>query len=156
MANPKPTKTTLKKGDKLPPRGRAKRTLILDAIIKESLLDLDKSATRDEAEGALFGHMAKRALTIDDQNSGMILKILMDKGWASLKSNSELVNFEFSKDAKPHVQAAQVLKAASDGVIPPDIANTFISAIKSMIEIEEYTDLKDRIVKLEAALSGEA
>ena len=32
MANSKSTSTTLKKGDKLPPRGKAKKSLMLDAI----------------------------------------------------------------------------------------------------------------------------
>jgi len=31
-----------------------------------------------------------------------------------------------------------------------------IQSIKSMVDVEEYTDLKERIEKLEKALSGES
>ena len=118
-------------------------------------MDANKDATNEETEQLFFGHIAKRACNPEDQASGMLLKLLTDKGWSSLKQTSELVNFDFDEGALPHIQATQVLKAASDGIIPPDIANTFISAIKSMIDIEEYTALKDRIEKLEAVLNGE-
>ena len=37
-----------------------------------------------------------------------------------------------------------------------DTGNTFIQSIKAMIDIEEYTDLKDRIDKLEKALNGQS
>jgi hypothetical protein len=36
----------------------------------------------------------------------------------------------------------------------PDIGTMFISSIKSMLEIEEYTELKARIDKIEAVLNG--
>ena len=48
------------------------------------------------------------------------------------------------------------MKGIADGVIPPDIGAQFVSSIKSMIDIEEYTDLKERIEKLEATLNGES
>ena len=48
------------------------------------------------------------------------------------------------------------MSAAARGLIPPDIANTFIQSIKSMIDIEEYTSLKERIAKLEETLNGNA
>ncbi|RKW71286.1 hypothetical protein, partial [Bacillus sp. L75] len=82
--------------------------------------------------------------------------LLADKGWASVKPSSEMINFNFDEDALPHIQAAQVMKAAAEGRIPPDIANTFIQSIKAMIDIEEYTDLKTRIENLEKVLAGES
>jgi len=149
--------TTITKDNRLnaKPRGRSKRNIILEAIRSASLLNASKDATNEETEQLFFGHIAQRACNPEDQSSGMLLKLLTDKGWSSLKQTSELVNFDFDEGALPHIQATQVLKAASDGIIPPDIANTFISAIKSMIDIEEYTALKDRIEKLEAVLNGE-
>lgn len=147
--------TTLKRGDCLPNRGKSKKNLILDMLRGKSLLDLSPGSTNDEAEQAFFHHIAKSAFNLEDANRGMCLKLLTDKGWASVKPSSELIEFEFDKDALPHVQAAQVMNAAARGLIPPDIANTFISSIKSMIDIEEYTDLKGRIEKMEAILNGE-
>ena len=135
-------------------RGRSKRTLILEAIKETSLVGTSKDSTPEEVEVAFFKHVAERATNAEDNNSGMCLKLLADKGWASVKPSSECVSFDFDDKAEPHEQAAQVVKAASKGLIPPDIANTFVSSIKSMIDIHEYTELKQRIEKLEAVLDS--
>ena len=149
--------TTLKKGDSLPPRGKAAKTLILEMLREESLLGLTGKSTREEAEKAFFKCVAIKALDPEDSNSGMCLNLLASKDWPSLKPSNEAVEFDFDKDAAPHVQASQIMFAASNGLIPPDIANTFIQSIKAMIDIEEYTNLKDRIEAIEKSLglSGE-
>lgn len=148
--------TTLKKGDNLPPRGRSNKTLIIEAIREASLIGLNEKSTNEQCEKAFFKHVAVSAFNLEDQNRGMCLKLLADKGWSSIKPTNDLVTFEFDEEARPYVQASQVMTAAAKGVIPTDIANTFIQSIKAMIDIEEYTDLKERIEKLEAALNGES
>ena len=40
----------------------------------------------------------------------------------------------------------------ASGKIPSDIGNVFIQSIKSMIDIEEYTDLKERLISIEQSL----
>lgn len=151
MAN---SKTTLKKGDNLPGRGKSKKNVVLDALKAKGVLGLRANSTNEKAEAAFFGEIVNVALNVDDNNRGMCLKLLADKGWASIKPSCEKVIFPFTKDAEPHIQAAQVMDAVSQGLIPPDIGNTFVQSIKAMIDIEEYTDLKERIIALEAALSG--
>lgn len=146
--------TTLKKGDNLPARGRSAKTLILEMFRENSLLELNGKSTKEEAEKAFLKHIATRAIDPEDSNSGMCLNLLANKGWPNLKSSNETVEFDFDREALPHIQAGQVMFAAANGLIPPDIANTFIQSIKAMIDIEEYIDLKARIEKLEKALSG--
>lgn len=146
------SKTTLKAGDNLPPRGRSNKTIILEMMREQSFLKLNKDSTKDAAEKAFFATVAKSAFNPEDQNRGMCLKLLADKGWASVKPSSEMIEFEFDIDALPHVQAAQVMKGAAEGRIPPDIANTFVQSIKAMIDIEEYTQLKKRIESIEKSL----
>jgi len=153
MAN---SSTTLKKGDNLPGRGRSAKTLILEMMREESLIDLTPKSSKEEAEKAFLKHIAVRAFDTEDNNSGMCLTLLSNKGWPNLKPSNETIHFDFDEDALPHIQAAQIMKGAACGQIPPDIANTFIQSIKAMIDIEEYTDLKTRIEKLEAALNGES
>ncbi len=147
------SKTTLKAGDNLPARGKSKKNLILDMLKARSMLQLTKKSTNDEAEQAFFHHVATSAFSLEDNNRGMCLKLLADKGWASVKPSSELIEFEFDDKAVPHIQAAQVMSAAAKGLIPPDIANTFIQSIKSMIDIEEFTNLKERIMALEKLIN---
>ena len=136
-------------------RGKSKKTLILDALKQNGLINLRKNSSDEKAEMAFFGEIAKVAMNPEDTNRGMCLKLLCDKGWASVKPSGELVEFDFDVTKEPHEQAAQVMDAASRGFLPPDIANTFIQSIKSMIDIEEFTHLKERIEKLERALNGD-
>lgn len=78
---------------------------------------------------------------------------LVDKIIPNLKAVAPMVEFEFNGEEKPHIQAAQVMVAISLGQIPPDIGGMFISSIKYMIDIEEYTDLKSRIESIEKSLN---
>jgi hypothetical protein len=70
------------------------------------------------------------------------------------KAVSPIFTFELPKDAKPHIKADYILTAMANGEIPSDIGGICIQAIKAMIDIEEYTDLKDRIEKLEKSLAS--
>lgn len=139
-------------------RGKSKKTIILNAIRSESMIDFadDDSLTdvenRDRAEAAFFTHIANRAFNPSDEGSGMCLKLLADKGWSSVKPSSDYIEFDFDKDAKPHIQASQVMKATADGLIPPDIANMFVSSIASMMKIEEVTEISRRLAEIEKAL----
>lgn len=133
-------------------RGKSKRNIVLEALKEQGLLGLRKNSSNETAEKAFFGEVAKAALDPEDSRSGLCLKLLSDKGWASIKPSNELVVFDFDKDAPSHVQAVQVMNAASTGKIPPDIANLFIQSIKAIIDIEEYTSLKARIMEIEKSL----
>lgn len=133
-------------------RGRSKRNLILDSIREKSLIGVDSNASNEDVEKAFFGHVASRAFNPEDQNSGMCLRLLADKGWSSVKPTMEHVEFEFDESAEPHIQAAQVMKAASDGLIAPDVANMFIGSIASMLKIEEVTEIKKEIEQIKEKL----
>lgn len=135
-------------------RGKAKKTLILNAIKKASLMGTNPDSTRDEAEEAFFVHVATQAANLTGEHFGLCLKILADKGWSSVKPTMEHVEFEFNAEATPANQAAQVMKAASHGLIAPDIANMFISSIASMLKIDEVTELQARLEAIEKVLGG--
>ncbi len=126
-------------------RGKAKKSLMLEAI---------KSVCGDEQE------FLKQVVTIglgDALNelapNPALLTLVINRIEPPLKAISPMVNFEFNHKSKPHEQANQILQAVSDSQIAPDIGQMFISSIKSMIDIEEYTDLKERIEKLEELLN---
>lgn len=131
-------------------RGRSKRNLILEAIKDKSLLSVDSDSSNDECEKAFFGHILKRAVNPEDQNSAMLLKTVLDKGWSSVKSSMEPVKFELDKSQTLDGQAGQILSAISDGDLPPDVGVIMINAITNMLKIKEVTDLEDRIKALEA------
>lgn len=147
------------------PRGKAKKTLMLQAI-------------RDQVEGG-EAEFLKRVVDFSIGHNGFpaieeaegqeavaeippapphpkLLALVLSRIEPPLKATMPMVEFEFNIDAKPHEQAAQVVEAVSNGEISPDIGHMFISSIKSMIEIHEFTDLKNRIEALEGIVNGES
>ena len=66
MAN---SKTTLKKGDNLPARGRSVKTIILEAIRENSHLDLTPESTKDEAEKAAWQNLNDMFIILNYPNA---------------------------------------------------------------------------------------
>ncbi len=142
--------TTLKKGDNLPKRGKAKKTLMLDAI-REVCGD-EKEFLRQVVEVGLGGAV-KTGPDEDDveyrQANPMLLNMVLNRIEPPLKSVSPLVEFSFNKNAKPYEQALQVLEAVSSGKIPADIGSVFVTSISSMLNIQEKTDFEERLKAME-------
>ena len=142
MANDKPTKTSFSKSNQPKGRGKSERTKILDAMKRAG-----------QTEEGFFDLLMEKAFNPEDN---FTFKELLNRMSPMPKAVNPLYNFDLPKESKPHEKAAFVLDAISTGVIPSDVGNICIQAIKAMIDIEEYTDLKERIEKLEKALSGES
>lgn len=146
------TKTTLKKGDKLPNRGKSFKTLLLDVIREESLLELNASSTKEQADKAFIKHAATRAFTTSDPNSAMLLKEFMSKSYPSLKPTLERFSFSFPKSGTDSQKALSIVEAISSGELPPDVGQLVMSIIKDNSVIEANSDLKDRIEQIEKSL----
>ena len=129
--------------DKQPSRGRGKaqRTKLLEAMERMSKTEED-----------FYDLLMQRAFNPEDQfGLGEVLKRLHPIP----KQVAPVIEFDLDPKAKPHVKAQQTLDAISSGIIPPDIGSMIIQSIKSFVDIEEYTDLKERIEKLEAIINGD-
>ena len=150
------SKTTLKPGDNLPARGKAFKTLLLEVLREESMLELKNKSTKDEANKAFIKHIANRALNIEDPNSAMLLKELITKSYPSLKPTLDKITFDFRVDGTDLQKANDVLNAISSGTIPPDVGVLIMSVIKDNSVIEANTILTERIEKLEATLNGDS
>ena len=124
------------------PRGKSERTKILEAMERQV-------KTEDE----FYDELIIRAFNPDDN---FTFKEVLSRMSPIPKAVSPVYKFDLPKEAKPHEKANYVLTAIANGDLPSDIGNICIQAIKSMIDIEEYTDLKERIIKLEAVLNGDA
>jgi hypothetical protein len=134
-----------KQPKKRSPRSKGKKTLMLDAIraqVKGGELEFLKKVVEHAMGDPL------KAIAPNPQ----LLTLVLQRVEPPFKATMPMVDFEFDSSLKPHEQAAQVLGAASSGELSPDIANIFIQSIKSMIDIEEYTDLKERIEAIEKSL----
>jgi len=133
-------------------RGKAFKTLLFDAIREESLLDVPHTATKEDVERSYLTHIAKRAFDSEDKDSGSLLKETLSKSYPGLKSTMPNVNFDLPENSKPIEKAEAILKAVSDGDIPPDVGALLIQAAKYTIDIEMATDIKERMDKIEEAL----
>lgn len=133
-------------------RGKSFKNKILDVVREESLIGANPGMCDAEVERMYLTHFAKRAFDVDDNASATLSKELLSKSYPSLKSTMPLVEFEFTENAKPVDQAAQILKAASEGAIAPDIAQIFIYSITSMMKIDEVTEIAERLSEIEKAL----
>jgi len=147
------TTITKENRDRLPGRGRSNKSLILEALRAEAFDGLKEDATNEESTIALFKHVIRRAMSGEaDKDSGMLLKWLGDKGWASLKPTMATSEFDFDPNSDSSEQAKQILKAASQGQITPDVAQMYIGMMASMLKIEEVTELKESIRRIQEHL----
>ena len=142
MAKTKTSFDKEKQPKKRTPRGKSERTKILDAM---------KRQTRTE-EG-FYDELITRAFNPDDN---FTFKELLNRMSPMPKAVNPLYNFDLPLRSLPHEKASFILDAIASGVIPSDVGNHCIQAIKAMIDIEEYTDLKERLIKLEETLNGGA
>lgn len=144
MAGTKPNQTTIKKGDRLPPRGRSKRTLILESLKQCGLLALPDGATNEQIEKAWFARIAKVALDDEHKDSGLCKQALMDRGWSKLKPESDPIEFDFDINASAIENANAILAAAADGFMSVEDVTKLMGAIKDTIAITESTELIKR------------
>ena len=136
-------------------RGRSKKTLILDALRKQAFQGLSAKATTEECERAWFSHLVSCVIDPENKDSGLCLRLITERGWAAIKPSSELVTFDFDPSASATQKAEQILKAVSDGIVPMDYGERFISAINSTTNIEANTELKAEIERIKEKLGLE-
>lgn len=128
-------KTQFSKENQPKGRGKSTRTKILDAFKRAG-----------KTEDGFYDLLTAKAFNPEDQFSfGELLKRLSPIP----KAVSPIYKFDLPEGAPPHVLSEHIVYAIAAGDIPSDVGNTCIQAIRAMIDIEEYTDLKDRIEKLE-------
>lgn len=132
------------------PRGKSKKTLMLDALRSHC-------KTGDEKEYLMAVIAASLGDPLADPPvlpNPALMAIVMSRIEPPLKSTSPMVEFEFNVNSSPSKQASQVMAAAALGTIPPDIANLFVSSIASMLKIDEVTELQRRIDALEKVMNA--
>ncbi len=133
-------------------RGKAFKTLLLDAIREGCMLEADHNSTKEDLERLYISHVAERAFDISDNNSTTLLKELLNKSYPGLKAALPEINFDLPEAATPLQKAEAILLAVSKGEIPPDVGVMLIQASKHVIDIEATTELKDRLTAIEKEL----
>ena len=146
------TKTTLKAGDKLPPRGKAKKTLMLDAI--RDVCGNENDFLKQVVVIGLGGWTKpddEDAEPVFQQPNPALLSLALSRIEPPLKPVSPSMPFKFNARGKPHKQAVDIIVAMSNAELPVDIGVNLIASIQSMLKIQEVTDFEDRIKAIENA-----
>ncbi|AUR81881.1 hypothetical protein NVP1016O_01, partial [Vibrio phage 1.016.O._10N.286.46.A11] len=126
-------------------RGKAERTKLLDALKRKG-----------QSEDSFYDEMLDRAFNKEDPASPALLKEVISRLYPTSKATLPTVEFDFDENGTAAQKAAQILKAASEGIIPPDVANTFIAAISNTLKIDEMSDLRADVEEIKAILNATA
>lgn len=136
------------------PRGKSKKTLMLDAIRQQCGTKDKPGDEMDYLVKVVEASLGDPLADPPQLPNPALMAIVMNRIEPPLKSTSPMVEFEFNVESSPSDQASQVMAAAAKGTIPPDIANLFVSSIASMLKIDEVTELQRRIDALEKVMNA--
>lgn len=140
-------------------RGKAQKTLILEAIRDAALLECTSETSKEEAEKKVFEFLAMSAFNPTEETanvSNTALQTLMKKGWPDVKAVAPCVKFEFDAKADKSDQAIQIMDAVSNSEISPDVGVNLINALGSIIKIKEADEFENRLKALENSQNDEA
>lgn len=140
---------------KLPPRGKNKRTLILEALQAQAFNGLAEDSTPEQAERKWFEHLIATAIDPDNKDAALCLRLVTERGWAALKPVGENVEFSFDRNGSLADQAGQILDAVAGGHLSVEHGKMLVDGIKGLAEIEASTELKIRIAEIEKKLGIE-
>ena len=71
-------------------------------------------------------------------------------GWSD--RTAQFVDFDLDKDLNAHQQSAQILDNIAKGNVSVEVGIALIGTIKSIVDIEETTELAERISELEKSM----
>lgn len=84
---------------------------------------------------------------------GVYLQILTSRAIPSYKPTLEPIKIEYPREGTAVQKADAVYNAIADGEISPDVGQILIDALSKMLNIEELTDLKSRLERIEEILN---
>ncbi len=85
-----------------------------------------------------------------------IMLAILQRLSPTAKSLAPTVAINFPKTGSPVEKMEAVLHAVTDGDISPDVGITITSMIKQTVDVNEVTELMDRMAKLEEAIRQQA
>lgn len=134
-------------------RGKAKRTIMLEAIHEELLDEMGEHFdTQEGAELAYMRLMVRRSLDVKDRASSVLTKEVMDRLCPVDKATLPTYELDIPEGATPVEKIGAVLKAVAAGTVPPDVGNLLINMITAGVKVEETTELMQRLEAMEKLL----
>lgn len=118
------------------------RTLMLDAL-KERGVD----------ERGFVRELVTKAMEPGLQQGSYLSELLKRYAPVPKSTFENVVVSGFDETGTPLQKAEAVYNAMAAGEIPPDVGQIFIDSISKLLAIEEITELKARLEKLEAIVN---
>lgn len=84
---------------------------------------------------------------------GVYLQVVTSRAVPTYKPTLEPIKIDYPKDGTAVEKADAVYKAVADGEIPADVGSMLIDSLSKMLNIEELTDLKARLERIEEILN---
>jgi hypothetical protein len=114
---------------------------------------IDALKARGVDEQGFVALLVSKALD-GEGNNGVYISELLKRYAPITKATLEPVDIaNFPQEGTPLQKAEAVYNAMAAGEIPPDVGQIFIDSISKLLAIEEITELKERLTKLEAIVN---
>ena len=141
--NPK-NRITKENRASLNPRGKAKKTLIINALKESSLTEHD-----------FWCKVVDKALNggADGDGDTQMMTLIAKKLFPDTKATLETYEIELKDGEKRLDRAEAITLAALNGNIPIDVGKLFLESLASVAKIEEVDNILDRLDKIEEHLS---
>lgn len=134
--------------------GERARTRLLRAMAKvtRKVTNPDGTQTNEYlTEDAYLEEVVKASLV-----DGKLMKELFARLSPAAKSLAPTVAIDFPEDGTPVQKMEAVLHAVTRGDISPDVGITITAMIKQTVDVNEVTELMERMAKLEESIRQQA
>ena len=125
------------------PRGKAKRTMIIDAL---------KANKKTEAE--FWEAVVQKALFGGNDGDGdpQMMALVSKKLFPDSKATYEEYHIELKDGDKRIDRAEAIMQAAMSGMLPIDVAERFLNGLADVAKVEEVDSILERLAVIEEAL----
>jgi len=126
------------------PRGKGKRTLILDAL-----------KAQGKTEEDFFNAMVKKAMFggSDGDGDSQMMKEVAARLYPVSKSTLPAYDFDFPESGTMVEKADSIINAVGLGQLPIDAAKSFMDILETKASIFEREELAERVSRLEELLN---
>lgn len=132
------------------PRGRDKRTLILEALERQGV-----------TEEGFYDRLVIEAMGLcgedaDDNEARKINQVAFTELWKRFhpvpKPVAPTIEFDYPESGSLLDKAKAIELGVAEGIIPPDIGMGLIQSLANVAKVEEVTELKERVERIEELL----
>jgi len=132
------------------PRGKDKRTLILESLER---LGVTEEGFYDRLVLEALGDVGGIGDDSDDNRERKVNHVAFQELWKRFhpvpKPVAPVINFEYPADGTLMDRARAIELGIAEAIIPPDIGVSLLSALAHIAKTEEVTEIKEQLAQLQ-------